>query len=216
MHEPDLVQTYPATGIAHLCLHLVSADVMIETRPRHDVRVIATGVREAPQLIPLLCQDGDHLLLEGDSESALRMLHLPTRLKMVIQIPAGLRLTIRMLSGSVQVNGHFEQFDVRVRFGSVAGCVDSAQTHIRVFAGDVRLGGLTGAADVQLSLGDVAMAWASLSVGDAVEVRTFAGKTHLELPDHLMLVGGKATLMAHAPISKRTTTSYATSPQTLW
>lgn len=209
MHEPDLVQTYPAAGIAHLCLHLVSADIIIETRPRNDVRVIATGIREEPQLLPRLYQENDILHLEGDSESALRMLHLPTRLKLYIQMPAGLGLTIRMLSGSVQVNGVFAQMDARIRFGSVTGCVDAEQTQIRVFAGDVRLGGLTGAADVQLSLGDVAMAWASLDIGETVEVRTVAGKTHLELPDHLVLVGGRAMPANHPSVTKRTTTAYA-------
>jgi hypothetical protein len=213
MHEPDLLQTYPAAGIAHLCLHLISADLTIETRPRNDIRVIATGIREEPQLLPRLYRDSDTLHLEGDSESALRMLHLPTRLKLHIQVPPGLRLTIRMLSGSVQVKGTFAHLDARVRFGSVAGCVDTPHTQIRVFAGDVWLGGLTGAADVQLSLGDVTMAWASLSLNAAIEVRTFAGKTHLELPDHLVLVSGRAMLATHAPTTKCTTTSYAGSPQ---
>lgn len=216
MREPDLIQTLPAADITTLRLHVVSADICIQAHRRDDIRVIASGIHEYAQILPTLTHTGEVLRLDGETESALSQLHQQARLKLTVHIPAELSVTVRMLAGTLQLNGAFDQFDARVRFGSVTGCAPARRVKIRLFAGDVRLGGLTGAVDMQLSLGDLTLAWASLRAGEMVQARSFAGDTHLDLPDHIVLTDGRAVIQAHPHRhGKRATATLNASPQIL-
>lgn len=202
--EPDLVQTFPAMKLTSVCLFLVAGNVTVETSERQDVRVIARGLHDAPQLMPAFSSDGHTLKIDGESETALALLHPDDRLSLTVQIPTGLDLTLRMLAGSLQLNGQFGALDVRLRFGSVSGCAPAQRLKLRVFAGDVRLGGLTGIADVQLSLGDLTMAWATLNDGDLIHAQTFIGETRLDLPDHMTLLAGVAVVNDAGQPERRT------------
>jgi hypothetical protein len=198
MYEPDLVQTCPAHGLGAIRLHIAAGHVSIEACKREDVRILINGVRENPALIPHVTRDGDLLRMDGENENSLALLHYNERLKLVLQIPVGLAVTVRMLAGTLQLNGIFGQLDARLRFGSIEGCAPARRLKIRVFAGDVRLGGLTGAADAQLSLGELTMAWAHLNGGETILARSFVGETRLDLPDHITLRDGQAV---HHPAS---------------
>jgi len=192
VYEPDLIQTFPAADLAALRLQLVAGVVTIEASPRDDVRLLVNGIRENPALMPAVERDGDLLRIDGESESALALLHQQERLKLIVQIPLCLAVTVRMLAGTLQLDGLFERLDARLRFGSIEGCAPARRLKLRVFAGDVRLGGLTGAADVQLSLGDLTMAWAHLDGGETILARSFVGETRLDLPDDITLRDGQA------------------------
>jgi len=215
MYEPDLVQTFPATGLTALRLHIVAGLVTIEACQRDEVRILVNGIRETPALMPGVDREGDLLRIDGENEPALALLHQQERLKMIVQIPMGFAVTMRMLAGTLQLNGGFERLDARLRFGSIEGCAPARRLKIRVFAGDVRLGGLTGAADVQLSLGDLTMAWAHLDGGESILARSFVGETRLDLPDHITLRGGQAVHRpAGYPASSTQTAKRATATLT--
>ena len=206
MYEPDLVQTFPASGITQIDVQLVAGELTIEATDRADVRILASGVSANPELIPTLRAESQTLRIDGQAAYALNALQEMGRVKLLIQLPRRLNVTLGMLTGTLQLTGEYETLDIRLRFGSIMGCAPARQLKIRVFAGDVRLGRLRGAADVQLSLGDLTMAWAHLDGGEEIVVQTFVGETVLDLPDHMTLVNGRAAREALPPTDGFTVT----------
>src|SRR5690606_38894750 len=92
VYEPDLIQTLPATGLRALRIDLVAADVAIESCERSDVRILASGIREYPQVMPLVARAGETLCIDGETETAVALLHQLRRVKLIVQVPPTLNV----------------------------------------------------------------------------------------------------------------------------
>jgi hypothetical protein len=138
------------------------------------------GATGAPELFPTVSLDDGVLRMHSQPMRAFRnqreMFHFE------IHFPPAAALHVRMLAGTIFLEGGRGDVDLRVRFGTIKGWTDARQVRSKVFAGDILFEDLHGQAHVSVAMGDTRLALRTLRGDERIVATCRLGDVVLDLP----------------------------------
>lgn len=162
-------KTVDAKALKDVSIRTLSGSVAVQAWDKTQVRVEWTG--DGPDETPQFVLAGDHLRIGGQSESDRELTG-----DLTVRMPAGLRLSIKSISGDLRVVGIAQ----RVELESISGNVNLQASHggvwVKTVSGDVTARDLKGDLEVKSVSGEVTV---HDVVAGLVEIKTVSGDIDL-------------------------------------
>ncbi|GEM_PF-2809198 len=181
IQNPQIVKSIPADGLEELRIDLQTlGNLMICFDVESEATVVVAG--ETHLLPQRIERNGNILFVEGRNMGAYVRQGPKQKFLIEMHIPVQATVRIAFVAGVVILNGGEGDVTIRGKFGEVAGITHSKNIHIQLRGGDVSLNELSGAADIDVSLGSVTLGWTELRGAERVKVHCGFGGVDLLLP----------------------------------
>lgn len=103
-----------------------------------------------------------------------------------LKVPAKTNLNIKMLAGTILIDGISGNIQATLKAGSIEGNSPTHQANIKVGAGNIKLHHVLGSITARVKMGDVEISSDDISKNDKLELSSFMGDVKLKLPQGLL------------------------------